>query len=321
MVHSVRRLLSALLIVVLVVGITFTLVNLAPGDMVDVMMGEAGGADPSVAAAMRAQYGLDQPVVLRLLHYIFDIARLNFGFSFRQQQPVLSLIMERLPATILLMTAATFIAVSVALVLALVSTRRPGRLLDQTIGLVVLVAYTTPAFWSGLMLTVLFAVRLRWLPTGGFETLFSDTHGLQRMADIARHLVLPAVSLSLFHVALYTRLLRASLLDVMGMNFIQTARAKGLGESRVIGVHALGNALLPLVTMVGMQVGSTIGGAVVIESVFSWPGIGRLAFDSMMSRDTSVLLGIVLFSSILVIASNLAVDLLNAWIDPRTRRE
>ena len=228
-----------------------------------------------------------------------------------------SLILDRLWPTALLMLASVLIAVAGAVVLGTIAARNVNRAADAVISTITLMAYATPVFWTGLMLIVLFSVKLRWLPSSGMETLFSGYTGLARLGDLASHLVMPAVTLALFQLALYTRMLRASLLDVLRQDFIRTARAKGLTERRVVFRHALRNAVLPLVTMVGVHFPATLGGSVVVESVFAWPGLGRLAFDAVEQRDVNLLAGIVVFSSMIVILFNLAVDLLQGWLDPR----
>lgn len=315
--YLARRLVQAFVLMLLTIIITFTLINLAPGDMVDVMAGEAGSADAGYMEQLRESYGLNKPVPVRLVNYISHVARLDLGYSFRQNKPVLDLIMERVGPTLLLMGSSIVLSVIGAVGLGTLAARKVNRLPDAIVSVVALLAYATPVFWVGLMLILVFSVKLRLLPSGGMETLFSGYTGLARVEDIALHLILPCITMSLFHLALYTRLLRASLLEVLRNDFVRTARAKGLGETRVIGIHALGNAMLPLVTMLGMQIGASLGGSVVIESVFAWPGLGRLAYEAINSRDTNLLIGIVLFSSFLVILLNLIVDLLYSWLDPR----
>jgi peptide/nickel transport system permease protein len=317
LVYCARRLAQAAILMVLTVAITFTLINSAPGDMVDVIAGESSIADAAYLDQLRAKFGLDQPLPVRFLNYAERIADLDLGYSFRQNKSVLSLIAGRVGATALLMTTSVVIALSAALVLGTIAARHVNRTADAIISTLTLLAYATPVFWIGLMMIVLFSIKLRWLPSSGMETLFSGYTGLHRWGDIGLHLIMPALTLALFQLALYTRLLRASLLDVLRQDFIRTARAKGLSERRVVVRHALRNALLPLVTMVGMHFATTLGGSVVVESVFAWPGLGRLAYDAIGQRDVNLLVGIVLFSAMVVIAVNFVVDLLYGWLDPR----
>jgi len=312
-----RRILQSAVLFFLTVLLTFTLINATPGDMVDVMAGDSGGADPAYVEMLRGKYGLDKPLPVRFFNYADQLAHLDLGYSFPQSANVTDLIVDRIGPTLLLMLASLAIAVVGALILGITAARHVHRAADGIVSVLALLAYATPVFWVGLMLILLFSVKLGWFPSSGMETLFSGYTGWERWKDIGWHLVLPAVTLSLFHLALFTRLLRASLPEVLRQDYVRTARAKGLGEFRVIAVHALSNALLPLVTMVGMQIGASLGGAVVVESVFAWPGLGRLAFEALGARDTNLLVGIVLFSGLVVITVNLLVDLLYGWLDPR----
>ena len=312
-----RRLVQAVPTVLLIIVVSFLVLNLTPGDIVDVLAGEAGAATPEYVAMLRARFGLDQPLAVRLGHYVWGLLHLDLGYSFRHGTTVVQLIMGRLPATLLLMSVSIALAVSVGVVLGVLAARHVNRPLDGAIGVVALLSYATPTFWIGLMLIVLFSVKLGWLPTGGMQTIGATLTPVQRVLDVAHHLVLPAVSLALFYAAIYTRLMRASMLEVVGQDYVRTAHAKGLADARVTVRHVLRNALLPLVTMVGVQVGSLLGGSVLVESVFTWPGLGRLAFETVQQRDYNVLLGILFMSSLLVIAVNLVVDLLYAVLDPR----
>jgi peptide/nickel transport system permease protein len=312
-----RRLVQAVPTVLLIIVVSFLVLNLTPGDIVDVLAGEAGAATPEYVAMLRAHFGLEQPLAVRLGHYVWGLAHLDLGYSFRHGTTVFHLIMGRLPATLLLMSVSIALAVAVGVLLGVVAARHVNRPLDGAIGVVALLSYATPTFWIGLMLIVLFSVKLGWLPTGGMQTIGAAMSPTRRVLDVAHHLVLPAVSLALFYAAIYTRLMRASMLEVFGQDYVRTAHAKGLADTEVTVRHVLRNALLPLVTMVGVQVGSLLGGSVLVESVFTWPGLGRLAFETVQQRDYNVLLGILFMSSLLVIAINLVVDLLYAVLDPR----
>jgi peptide/nickel transport system permease protein len=314
-----RRLLHAATLLLGVLVLDFLLLHLAPGDIASVMAGENGAADPAYVEGLRARFGLDQPLVVQLAAYAWRILHLDLGYSFRNNVPVLTLILGRLPATLLLMATSLFLAVGLGIVLGTVAARRLNTWLDDVISIAALLAYATPLFWIGLMLIVLFAVHLGWLPTGGFDTAGAGYTGFARVADIARHLVLPATTLALFYTAVYARLMRASMAEVLGLDFIRTARAIGLSEIRVAYRSALPNAVLPVVTIVGMQVASLLGGAVLVETVFAWPGLGRLAFEAVTARDLNLLLGLLLFSAALVVATNLLVDTIHAALDPRLR--
>lgn len=312
-----RRLLQAVPIVLGIAVFNFLLLHLAPGDAADVLAGEAGGASPEYLARLKADFGLDQPLHVQLLRYLANVATLDLGHSFRHNMSVTALIMSRLPATLLLMVAAVSLAFSAGIGLGVTAARHVRRPLDGLISVAALLAYATPIFWIGLMMILLFSVHLGWLPSGGMQTVGADLTGWSAVTDVASHLVLPTITLALFYMALYTRLMRASMLEVYGQDFVTTARAKGLDERRVAYRHVFRNALLPMVTMLGLQVGALLGGSVLVETVFGWPGLGRLAFEAVFQRDHNLLLGILLLSSLVVVVVNVAVDLAYARLDPR----
>ncbi|RFB67499.1 MULTISPECIES: ABC transporter permease [unclassified Herbaspirillum] len=315
----VRRLLQLVSVALGVTIINFFLLQLAPGDAAQVLAGEAGAATPEYMAALRAQFGLDQPLLVQFWKYILNLAHFNLGYSFRHGMPVAQLIGERVPATLLLMGASILFAVVAGATLGAIAAYRAGRIADVVISTLALVFFATPLFWIGLMLVVVFSVWLDWLPVGGMFTIEAGYTGWKYILDIARHLILPAVTLGLFYMAVYTRLMRATMVEVRRQDFVRTAVAKGARPPRVLFAHVLRNALLPLVTMLGVQVSSIIGGAVLVETVFSWPGLGRLAFEALFQRDFNLLLGILLCSSIVVIVVNWVVDFVYTRLDPRIR--
>ncbi len=311
------RLLQAVPIVVGIVIVNFLMLHLAPGDLATVLAGEAGGAPPEYVAALRERFGLDQPLWLQLFYYLKNILALDLGYSFRQNMPVLQLILGRLGPTLLLMTTTLFLSVGIGVLLGLLAAMRVRQWADTMISILAIIAYATPLFWAGLMLIVLFSIKLDWFPTTGMETVAAFYEGWDRIVDIAWHLVLPAVTLALFYMALYTRLMRAAMLEQAGMDYVTTARAKGLTERRITFRHILRNAFLPVLTIIGVQVGSLLGGSVVVESVFAWPGLGQLAFQSLFARDFNLLLGIFFLSACLVVVVNLVVDVVYTLLDPR----
>ncbi len=315
--YVLRRLLLAVPVVFAIVVLNFLLLHLAPGDAAQVLAGEAGSASPEYIAQLRQRFGLDRPLVLQLLLYAKNVLSLDLGFSFRHNLPVLDLIAGRLWPTLLLMLTTLVVSVVTGIVLGLLAAARAGSWQDTLISILALVSYATPLFWLGLMLIVVFSLKLDWLPTSGMETIAAFYEGWTRVADIGRHLVLPALTLSLFYMALYVRLMRAVMLEQAGMDYVTTARAKGLSETRITLSHVLRNAVLPVVTMAGVQVGSLLGGSVVVETVFAWPGLGLLAFQSLFARDLNLLLGIFFLSACLVVAVNLAVDVVYTLLDPR----
>tara|TARA_A100001035_G_scaffold233749_1_gene196578 strand:+ start:110 stop:994 length:885 start_codon:yes stop_codon:yes gene_type:complete len=290
---------------------------MAEGDAVDVLAGEAGSATPEYMAELRAKFGLDQPLPVQLLVYLKNIISLDLGYSFRHDMPVSVLIVDRFWPTLLLMVSTIILAVLFGILLGLLAAINLNTWKDAVISVFALITYATPLFWVGLMMIVVFSINLRWFPTSGMENIAAFYEGFDRFVDIAHHLVLPTITLSLFYLALYTRLMRASMLEQYGQDYVVTARAKGLPERRITFGHVLRNALLPVVTMAGVQVGALIGGSVIVESVFAWPGLGMLAFESLFARDLNLLLGIFLISSVLVVVVNLIVDVIYCFLDPR----
>ena len=314
-----RRLLKALPLLLAVVVFNFILLKLAPGDAAEVLAGESGASTPEYLAELRARFGLDRPFHIQLGNYVWKLAQLDLGYSFRHNQSVLQLILGRLPATLLLMASGLLVAVTLGGWLGVMASRKVNSLRDNLISLFAMLAFATPVFWMGLMMIVLFSVHLGWLPSGGMESIGAGHQGLARVLDVARHMIMPVATLSLFYVALYTRVMRASMLEVFNQDYVTTARAKGLSERRITFRHVLRNALLPVVTLVGVQIGGMLGGSVLVETVFSWPGLGRLAFEAVFQRDINLLLGILLLCSFVVILANIAVDLAYSWLDPRIR--
>tara|TARA_B100001057_G_scaffold413639_1_gene430284 strand:- start:3869 stop:4855 length:987 start_codon:yes stop_codon:yes gene_type:complete len=312
-----RRLFQGVPIILAIIVINFFLLNLAEGDAVDVLAGEAGSATPEYMAQLRAKFGLDQPLPVQLLVYLKNVLALDLGYSFRHDMPVSELIFDRFFATGLLMTCTILLAVGFGVLLGLLAAMRLNTWKDAVITVFALITYATPLFWVGLMMIVVFSLKLGWLPTSGMENVAAFYEGWDRVKDISVHLILPTITLSLFYLALYTRMMRASMLEQYGQDYVVTARAKGLTERRITFVHVLRNALLPVVTMAGVQVGALIGGSVIVESVFAWPGLGMLAFESLFARDLNLLLGIFMLSSILVIVVNLIVDIIYCFLDPR----
>lgn len=313
----VRRLFHLVPVVFAIAAMNFLLIKLAPGDAADILAGQMGHATLEFTEQLRRNFGLDLPLFEQFLYYMARLATLDLGVSFIQGVPVLDLILDRLPATLVLMVVAIVLAVSGGVLLGVSAARRQGTWIDNAISVSALVVYATPAFWLGLMLIVLFSIVLDLLPSGGMMQIGAGKTGLAHVLDVARHLILPAATLGLFYVAIYTRLMRAAMLEVYGLDFITTARAKGLSEGAIAWTHALRNALLPVVTLAGVQVGHLLGGAVLVETVFGWPGLGRLVFDALVQRDLNLLLGILFISSVVVVIANLIVDLLYGLLDPR----
>jgi peptide/nickel transport system permease protein len=314
-----RRLAQIIPLVFAVIVLNFVLIQLAPGSLFDVMTSEQQITDPAMLDQLRHTYGVDQPTWMQLAKYIWSVMRLDLGFSYRQNAPVFDVIMAQLPATLILMLAAIAVALVVGLTAGVLASMKVNTIWDNLISLAAVFFFAAPSFWLGIMMTVLFAVKLGWFPVGGMRTIGANNGVVGDALDVMQHLVLPATALGLFYAATYARVMRASMLEVFRLDFVRTARAKGLSRSRVVLVHVMRNALLPIVTLLGLQLGTILGGSVVIEAVFSWPGIGSLLFDSVMSRNFPMVLGVLVLGSVLVAVANAAVDLAYLRLDPRIR--
>ncbi|MGC4389238.1 MULTISPECIES: ABC transporter permease [unclassified Agrobacterium] len=312
-----RRAVSAIPVLLIVLVFTFVLLENASGDAVDAYLVSIGGGDAGLRDVLREQYGLNGSVLARFWLYASSVLRLDLGWSLAFDRPVLGLILERLPNTLLLMGSATILAFILGTGLGIVAGARPGGLTDRVLSTLSLALYATPGFWLGLVLAIVFAVQLKWLPTSGIETIASGKQGFARALDIARHLVLPVASLGLIYLALFLRVMRTAMAAVWPLDFVLFARSKGLSKRRIVLRHVARNAALPLVTVLGLQAATMLGGSVVIESVFAIPGFGRLAQEAVSGRDTPLLMGIILTSAVFVILVNLAVDILYAVLDPR----
>ena len=313
------RVANAALLVLAVLVLNFLLIHLAPGDPALVIAGEMGGASPEVLASIRAAYGLDQPLPVQLGRYVLRAATGDLGYSFYFNQPVTHLILARVPATALLMAAALLFASGGGTALGVVAARKPRGATDLAVTLLAVAGYAMPVFWSGLLLLLLFASVLPLFPTGGMVEVGVPLHGGARALSVLHHLVLPAFTLGVVYMAQYSRQARTSMGQVLRADYVRTARAKGLREAAVVLKHALRNAAGPVVTLLGLQMSEVLGGAVLVETVFGWPGMGRLVFDSILRRDYPTLLGILVASAVLVMAANLVTDAVQRWLDPRIR--
>lgn len=317
LVFVLRRILQGICVLLLIAVINFLLIRAAPGDPASVMAGEAGASDQIFVQQLRERFGLDKPVPQQLATYLGHVIQLDLGQSYRQQRPVMDLIAERLPATLLLTLTAFVIALTLGVALGAWASARAGTWVDSLVSTFSMLFYATPLFWLALMGVLLFSVKLEWFPGLGYETVGSGFTGLRRAADIANHLVLPAATLALFYMTVYARMTRTSMLEVAQMDFIKTARAKGVHPRRIQRRHILRNALLPVITLAGIQAGAMVGGAVLAETVFAWPGIGRLMFDALVQRDYNLLLGTFLVTAALAVAFNVVTDFLYTLADPR----
>jgi len=306
--------ISGIALLVAVTAATFVLISLAPGDTAQVLAGQAG-ADEEYLALIRERLQLDRPLPYQIGSYLKAAAQGDLGYSLVQGRPVRDAILARLPASLLLAGTALALAAVLGLALGVVAGARRGGAVDAGISVVSLLAYSLPVFWLGQLLIALFAVRLHWLPAGGMRSA-EDPGGV---VGVLRHLVLPAGTLALLLVALIVRVTRTSMIEAMGHEYVTVARAKGLSEPAVVLRHALRNALRPIVTVLTGYLGLVLTGAVLVETVFVWPGLGRLLYDAVLARDTPILAGLVLLSASLVVTANILADVLYRLLDPRTR--
>lgn len=312
-----RRLVSSIPVLLIVIVGAFFLLELAPGDAADAYLLSIGGGDPALVQALRQSYGLEGSTLSRLWLYLTSLARFDLGWSVSFNRPIAGLIAERLPNTLWLMVGAVGLSFTAGSLLGIVAGSKPGSWRDRLLSTGSLALYAVPSFWLGLVLIVLFSVQLRWFPTSGIETIASGKEGLARARDIAWHLALPVAALGLIYLALFLRMMRAGMAEAWRQDYALAARARGIGPARIAVFHIARNALLPLVTMLGLHAASMLGGSVVIESVFAIPGFGRLAQEAVAGRDAPLLTGIILVSAVLVILVNLAVDMAYAFLDPR----
>lgn len=305
-------------IILSILTINFLVIHLVPGDPVQALVGDFP-APPEYVESVRREFGLDQPLGTQLWRYLANLAQANLGFSFANRQSVLDVILERSQLTLLLMLPSLAVAAVLGVLLALVAARRAGGLLDGSLTALSLFGYSVPIFWLGQILIVVFAVKLHWLPAQGMTSLRTSPTGVAGAIDVLWHMILPAFSITIYYVAVVARVARASVLDAMQQDFVLTARSKGLTSRQVLWRHVLPNALIPVVTVVGYNFGASLTGAIFVETVFAWPGLGNLFITSISNRDYPVLQGIFLVTSFAVVLANLATDLLYGLIDPRVR--
>jgi len=301
-----NKVFATLIVLLGVSVVSFLILELVPGDPVQVMLGQSG-ASAAQMTQLRHQLGLDQPIYLQYWRFLSHAVRGDLGTSIVQQQPVVQLIIEQLPATIELTVAGMGVAIVMGITTGVVAAIRPNSLVDSAIMIVATIGVAVPSFWLALLLILAFAVAVHWLPAAGGEGL--------------SHLILPAITLGFGTAAVIARLTRSSMLDVLSQDYIVTARAKGLPQRIVVYRHALKNALIPVITVVGLQFGTLLSGAVIIETVFARPGIGRLAVDAILNKDYPLVQGTILVAAAAYVLANLAVDLLYGVVDPRMRHE
>jgi len=316
--YVLRKLLQVPALLLGVVVILFALIHLAPGDPTAALIGEMQ-APPEYVAELRHKLGLDRSLVEQFYLYLLQLLRGDLGYSFYYNQPVLNLILERLPATALLMATGLTMATLLGVALGVVAAAKAQSWVDNAASVGTLLAYSLPVFWLGEIALLVFSLSLGWFPAQGMQSLRVTQEGFAGVVDRLQHLVLPAAVLGTRYLAIDYRLVRSGVLEVLTQDYIRTARAKGLGERLVLFRHALRNALLPVVTITGLNVGFALSGAVLTEVIFGWPGVGRLTLDAIGHRDSPVLMGVFVLITFVVVLTNFLTDLVYAAIDPRIR--
>ncbi len=317
--YALRRVMQIVPVMLFIAVVNFLIIHLAPGDPAAALAGE--GAPQEFIEALRKDYGLEKTLLEQLGVYLGTLLQGDLGYSFAYRRPVVEVIAERLPATLLLVLGSQLPAIVLGTLLGAYSARHYPSKIDSIVTGVSLSLYAMPIFWSGLLLILIFAVTLRWLPAAGMFSFSAPPDGIGRALDIARHMVLPATALFLYSLPQYVRLTRASVIEVMREDFITTARAIGYSENVVFLKHALRNALLPSVTVAGLSLSFVFAGALLTETVFGWPGLGRLMYEGVLKRDYPILMGVFLVTSALVLVVGILTDVIYAALDPRVSYE
>ncbi|MEW6400985.1 MAG: nickel ABC transporter permease [Chloroflexota bacterium] len=330
-VKILERVLTTIPIMFGVAIIVFFFIRLTPGDPVDIMLGRSGSVTSAELEQLRHQFHLDQPLLVQLWYFLSDAVRGDLGYSYIRNKPVVALLVERLPATIELTLGALIVSLIIAVPIGILSAVKQNSLLDRSSMAGAFLGISMPGFWLGIILILVFAVQLRWLPAQGrlgYEVDLHEITGLyvldsiltgnmKALVDSLRHLVLPSITLGAGVAAIIARVLRSSMLEVLRSDYVKLARAKGATEWRVVMKHALRNAMIPTVTVVGLQVGVLLGGNMIVESVFSWPGLGRLVVDGIFNRDFPLIQGSVMIYAITFVLVNLVVDVLYTYLNPK----
>ena len=314
--YSVRRILQAVPLIFWVIIINFTIIHLAPGDPA-IYLASVTEATPEAYAELRKEFGLDKPLYVQMGIYLWKLLHLDLGYSTWHNSPVLGVILDRLPATMLLMATAFSIASLMGVVLGVIASRYSYSVGDHLATLASLAGYSMPIFWLGQLLILFFALYLDWLPSQGMYSMRGVEPGWPAVLDVLKHLLLPAITYATYHMTLVFRITRGKMQETLAQDFILTAKSKGLNERRVLYRHALRNAMLPVVTVIGINFAYVMAGSVFTETVFGWPGMGRLIFESITARDYPMILGIFLVVSMMIVLANLITDILYAMIDPR----
>lgn len=314
-----KRLGYAAVLILAVIVLNFMLIHISPGDPVETIAGTMGGMSEELKFELREKFGLNQPVLVQLGIYLGKVLQGDLGHSYFFDAPVMTLIWERVPATLLLVVVSVSVAFFVGTLMGALAARKPNGILSQAVITLSIIGYSAPVFWTGIMLIIIFGSVFPWFPLSDMRTVGTSGGGVAGILDVIHHLVLPSLTLAFVYIAQYSRLTRASMMEALTADYIRTARAKGLTEMVVLYKHALRNAVLPVVTVLGMQFGNVLAGSVLVETVFNWPGLGRLAYDSVIRRDYPTLLGILFFASMIVVIMNLVIDWVYRIVDPRIK--
>ncbi|MGV3488471.1 MAG: nickel ABC transporter permease [Tuberibacillus sp.] len=301
----IKRIIMLIPVIIGVSIIVFLLMQLTPGDPAQIMLGPQ--ASHEAVQHLREQMGLNEPIIVQYLHFLYGIFTLNFGTSIQDGQPVFTEIMQHFPATIELTIAAMIVALLIGIPVGIISSTRQYSFFDNVSTLGALIGFSMPNFWLSMMLILIFAVTLGWLPVSGYGSII--------------FLILPAIALGTQTTAVISRMTRSSMLEVLSQDYIRTARAKGLKERAVVYKHALRNAFIPVITVIGLQVGALLEGAILTETIFSWPGIGRFMIDAIRAKDFTVVQGSVVFIACIFVFVNLLVDIIYAYVDPRIKAQ
>jgi len=306
------RLAQSLLVLLVMSLVIYSLIGLMPGDPIDIMVASNPGATPEVVARLRAIYGLDQPLMLRYWHWLLAALQGDFGFSRIHSQPVLEVLLPALWQTAKLLVSSFVLSVVLAFALGILAALRPGGVVDGLVSLFAFAGISIPVFWLALMLILIFAVNLHWFPASGIANVGDGSAG-----DQLRHLAMPVATLALANTGGFTRYVRASMIETLRMDYVRTARAKGAGAGRVVLVHAFRNALIPVVTVMGLNFGALFGGALLTETMFAQPGMGKMIYDAILGNDFNLALTGLLFATLVTLLSNLATDIAYGALDPR----
>ncbi len=313
--YLVRRLLQSIPLLIGITLISFAIMQLAPGDPMSTMI--SPDLDMEAVDARRAELGLDQPIYVQYFRWLSELLSGNMGYAVQSGRPVLQMIVERIPATLLLTASALAFAYIVAVPLGVISALKQHNLADYLLTLFAFLGISTPSFFAGILLVYVFAIQLNLLPTSGHYSIGEGLIGFAATADRLRYLLLPMLALGTRHLAQVMRFTRSSMLDVLNQDYIRTARAKGIHERVVVYKHALRNALLPIVTLLGLTLPALIGGSFIIETIFAWPGMGRLGVNAIFAREYPILMGLNVLVACMVLMGNLLADVMYAFVDPR----